>query len=472
MNDDALYPAPHAPMPVAERLKQDVFSPHGFPEILFWRGQWWQYNGKSWELVDELDIEGPIWRHLGRCFYQGKENLRPWSPTPGKVSNVLKPLAIISRPVSRQFEAPAWLDDGEHPDAKHLIALDNGVLNFRSGEFIPQHTPRLFNTWHLPFAYDAQASCPNFDAFLESIFDHDPHGQLALQEYAGYLISGRTDLQKALILIGPARGGKGTLSRTLQQLVGLSNVVSPSLGDIGNDFGLANLIGKQVAVIEDARNDYGRNNAVTVERLLSIIGEDAVAINRKNKEYWHGTLSTRFLIVSNEVPRFGDASGAVLSRFIPIRLKKSFKKNPDTGLGKRINQELPGIFNWALEGLARLETQGHFTQPATMADVIDLMSDLNSPVANFLDECTAYEITGDAEDWILLKDIHGDYKQWCEGVGGQAMKQPNFAQALAACDARLEYKNTAVGEHPKARRIFGVREVINPHAWQISKQSA
>jgi phage/plasmid-associated DNA primase len=34
-----------------------------------------------------------------------------------------------------------------------------------------------------------------------------------LQEWFGYILSGRTDLQKILLLIGPRRSGKGTTSR-------------------------------------------------------------------------------------------------------------------------------------------------------------------------------------------------------------------------------------------------------------------
>ncbi|HAT1137368.1 TPA: hypothetical protein I8W03_001379, partial [Corynebacterium striatum] len=92
--------------------------------------------------------------------------------------------------------------------------MNNGILDFRTRKFRPSHTPALFTTWHLPFDYDPHAECPTFEAFLNSIFEHDPAGRKTVQEFAGYAVSGRTDLQKALVIIGPARGGKGTLSRT------------------------------------------------------------------------------------------------------------------------------------------------------------------------------------------------------------------------------------------------------------------
>lgn len=471
MTDPIIYPPHFMSMDVADRVLQDVYSPNDVPEVLYWDKEWWRFNGKAWTGVDKEEIEGELTRHLQHVYYQSKDGLKPWAPTRNRISEIVWALGITSRPRNRDFKAPAWLGGGYTTNPANLIVMNNGILDFHTRKFQPSHTPALFTTWHLPFDYDPHAECPTFEAFLNSIFEHDPAGRKTVQEFAGYAVSGRTDLQKALVIIGPARGGKGTLSRTIQQLVGLSNVASPRLKDIGSEFGLAELIGKQLAVVEDARNDY-KDNPATVERLLSIIGEDAVAVNRKNRDFWHGTLPTRFLIVSNDVFSLGDNSGAILSRFVSVKLKKSFKDNPDPDLGKKINQELPGIFNWALAGLQRLEEQGKFTQPQTMEEVQGLMNDLNSPVANFLDETPQFELTRNPEDWVTRSELHHAYKAWCEEVGAHPMKQVNFVQALVAVDPGIESKNTAVGDLPKARRIFGIRKVQGVNSWLMNKQSA
>ena len=58
-----------------------------------------------------------------------------------------------------------------------------------------------------------------------------------------------------------------------------------------------------------------------VERLLSISGEDTLTIDRKYRDPWTGQLPTRFLVISNELPRFGDASGAIATRFVMLTLR-------------------------------------------------------------------------------------------------------------------------------------------------------
>ena len=90
-------------------------------------------------------------------------------------------------------------------------------------------------------------------AFLEELWPDDPESIAALQEFFGYVISGRLDLHKILLIVGPTRGGKGTIARILGKLIGPANVAGPTLSSLSGDFGLAPLIGKPLAVISDAR---------------------------------------------------------------------------------------------------------------------------------------------------------------------------------------------------------------------------
>ena len=87
------------------------------------------------------------------------------------------------------------------------------------------------------------------------------------------MLSGRTDLHKILLLVGPTRAGKGAIARVLAALVGKGNVAGPTLASLGTNFGLSPLLGKPLAVVSDARLGAGNAHQV-VERLLSISGED------------------------------------------------------------------------------------------------------------------------------------------------------------------------------------------------------
>lgn len=89
-------------------------------------------------------------------------------------------------------------------------------------------------------------------------------------------------------------------------------------GRLATNFGLQDLIGKTLAIVSDARLGPRANVQALAERLLSISGEDAITIDRKYKDPWTGPLGVRFLLLTNELPRFTDASGALAKRFVVL----------------------------------------------------------------------------------------------------------------------------------------------------------
>ena len=205
----------------------------------------------------------------------------------------------------------------------------------------------------------------------------------------GYALTPDTSQQKAFLIIGPKRSGKGTIARILTRVVGIENAVAPTIAGLGMNFGLAPLIGKRVAIISDARLGGRADQHAIAERLLSITGEDALTIDRKFQPAWTGRLQTRFVVLSNELPRLADAGGALASRFIVLPLTASFYGREDPGLTDRLLCELPGVLNWSIAGLRRLRNRGYFLQPPSAAEIVQDLEDLGSPITAFLrEECS------------------------------------------------------------------------------------
>lgn len=313
-----VFPSPGKSMPVARQLLAQVFStPTGEPTLAFWRGEWWMYRAGQWLIVEELEVKGQLYEALENATYWGEKRggeavVKEWTPSRAKIYNIVEPLqALVNKYVPNAVDAPAWIGTAHLDPAGEYLPMGNGLLHLPTRALSP-HTPSLFSTYCLPFDYQPGETCPTWAGFLSEVFAHDPKGQLLLQEYAGYIVSGRVDLHKGLLVVGPSRAGKGVISRTLKQMVGVTNTQSPSLKDFATDFGLAGLIGRPLAVVEDARGDDDQRNNALVERLLNITAGDVVQINRKHTDHWTGALPTRLMLFSNEVTRFMDASGAVV----------------------------------------------------------------------------------------------------------------------------------------------------------------
>jgi putative DNA primase/helicase len=237
------------------------------------------------------------------------------------------------------------------------------------------------------------------------------------------------------LLVGPKRGGKGTIGRVLTGLLGVHHVAAPTLASLSTNFGLQPLIGKPLALISDARLSTKADSKIVVERLLSISGEDSLTIDRKYPDPWTGRLPTRFLVMTNELPRLSDASGALASRFILFVLTRSFYGSENPKLTGELLAEAPSILNWALEGLDRLNARGYFVNPESGADAVRQMEDLSSPISAFIrDRCIVggrYAATMDA--------LWGSWKTWCEGDNRHPGVKTVFGRDLRAAVPTLKH---------------------------------
>ncbi|MFF7171706.1 DNA primase family protein [Streptomyces pseudovenezuelae] len=434
--DTEELPAPSNPLAVARRLLPDWQNEDGQLVRRRWRGSWMRWTGAHWREIDEAQVRKAMYERLEHVVYlapvkDGEFEQRDWAPTKQKIGNLLDALGAITL-VPTDTDAPAWIDGEGEPDGGPIVACENGLLRIRDRALLP-HTPGLFNLVSVPFAYDPAARAPTWDHFLSQIWPDDPDAIAAVQEWFGYVLSGRTDQQKILLMVGPSRSGKGTIARVLKELVGKENLAGPTLAGLGTNFGLSTLIGKPLAVIADARLDGNSNNSQVVERLLTISGEDTIDIDRKYREVWTGKLPTRLVILSNELPHFGDSSGVIARRFVLLNMRVSWLGKEDPTLFDRLTAEMPGILNWALEGLARLQRTKRITEPASSRDAVTTMQDTASPTSAFIRErCT----TGPACN-VPVDALWNVWREWAEDNGVRPGTKQVFGRNLLSVVPQL-----------------------------------
>jgi len=78
---------------------------------------------------------------------------------------------------------------------------------------------------------------------------------------------------------------------------------------------LAPLIGKPLAIISDARF-VGKTATSSLNGYFRSVEKTPWTVNRKYRDQWTGKLPSRLHVISNELPRLGDASTAVVGRII------------------------------------------------------------------------------------------------------------------------------------------------------------
>ena len=424
--DRNVWPSPNTPLlvagAVAERQRDE-----GRP-LRFWREGWYRYVGTHYRDLHERELRKSLSDLLSTARFVNKDGVRvAWNPRPASLKELVETLALESL-VGMDVEASSWLDGRKHL----VIPCSNGLLRVND-RMLLDHDPTYFGFHCLPFAYDAKATAPRWVQFLDEAWPDDPDAHALLQEWFGYVLSGRTDLHKMLMLIGVTRSGKSTITKVLDKLVGPTNCAWITAETLVSRFGMAQLVGKPLAVFADERMTVRGNEAVG--RILAITGEDAVPVEVKFKETYSARLPTRLMFCSNEVPTLPDAARAINNRMLSLHMDVSWLDNPnqDPSLVNKLLLELPGIFNWALEGLARLDdNSGRFSYARSADRVGELLQAGASPLREFVDEHCALA----PENTVAKEDLYGEWKVWAEANGRNPGSSADFGKKIFAAFGR------------------------------------
>ena len=302
----------------------------------------------------------------------------------------------------------AWKRLKEHPglyrprvdwDASGKVALANGVLDLRTRELIDWN-PRHFLRRKLAVAYDPGAKTVQFAAFMTRLFDdREPEIRAAsielLQEFAGGTLCIRLlhrEQRRALFLVGPSRTGKTELARLLACLAG-NPIASPSVGQIGERFGLACFFDATAWIRDDAVNEGDR---LDPQRFKTIVTGEPIDIERKRRAAVRVALAIPVVLTANSLPASRDASDAIFNRSLVVDLTHVLDEQAALNVRRHLrvphgmwladflfDREGPGILNWALEGLARLLERGAFAIPNTVSDAIQRFKDESNSVTEF-----------------------------------------------------------------------------------------
>jgi putative DNA primase/helicase len=424
----------------------------GVRTIHRYRGAFWKWTGSYYRLADDETMRSEIWDFLSKAQRLSDGAVKPFKPNRSHVGNVFDAL-IAATQLDESIEAPAWLGRYALP-ADEFTACNNGLLHLPTRKVYPA-TPEFFCVVATDVAYDPQApKPPKWHQFLDQLFGKDDESRLLLQEQFGYFLSADTSHQKIFMLVGPRRSGKGTIARILTAVLGKASVAGPTLSSLGFQFGLEPLITKSLAIISDARVDAKANKSVIVERTLSISGEDTMTVDRKFRQSWHGKLPTRLMIISNDLISLPEGSGAFAGRIMLLLLTNSFYGKEDRALTKKLQSELPGIFNWTLDGYTSLAERGHFKQPKRSEDAIEQIEMLGAPVKAFVRDHCEVGVNFEAP----TDNVWQEWKHSCqeEGRTNPGIKDW-FTRNLASAVPGLTVKKRRTKEGARYKIYSGIR---------------
>jgi putative DNA primase/helicase len=259
--------------------------------------------------------------------------------------------------------------------------------------------------------FDPDADCPRWKAFVDEVLA-EGSDRKKVQEFAGYMLHHWSiPYAKALFLVGPTASGKSTLLDTLGAMLGgdaVANLTPQQMA--GERFGGAELRGAWANI----RNDIPASTINNVGQLKEIIGGDPIKAEKKHQDPFMFEPNAKHAFSANQLPDAEVSDEAFFRRILLVPVPDTVPRGErDDRLDQKLEDELPGILNWALDGLDRLLKQGRFSADRTPGETQRTWERWGHSVDRFREDCLE-ESTGGA---IPKADLFAAYIAFCEDEG-------------------------------------------------------
>lgn len=366
--------------------------------------QFYIYKDGVWQTLFELEIEKMILEHPEYTYVV--------KYTDDKRKQIVRVLKVYVQKRLEFFNA-------------------KGYLNFDIGEFDPvtlnfyDHNKDNYSTMRINYPYDHSATCPLWLSTIEEILEKDNNKINMIQEFFGYCLTRDTSHRKSLLLLGESNCGKSTILNVLRSMVGSKNCSSVVLKWLSNPQYTPMLMNKLVNIDSDvssAAEDFEANFKV-------IASGEPINCNQKFIKTFDFTPYCKLVMAANVFPKIKDHSSAVYNKLLVIPCNRIFtEKEMNRNLSKELDKELSGIFNWAVQGLRRLQQRGMFEELDFIKEAVQELEDENNPTNVFFEEHVEVEMLNNT--FVEKMDLFNKYIAWCTAGNHFKLSRARFGSAV------------------------------------------
>lgn len=383
--------------------------------VRYHAGAFYMFNGRIYEVVESVVVE-QAFQMLVEKMRIGPAMSRP-SIRRDSFMEVIKNYNVLVP----QFD---------------VVAFSNGVVDFGLSRANPKampFSPHYHVTYFHPYDFDPKAKCPRWTSFLDEVLpDRDQRD--ILQMFLGLGLVQRGDaynpydgkmsnkIELCLMMIGGGANGKSVIFEVMCAVFGRERISKMDYAELtaDGDEGMRGRYPIRNAIFNWSSDSdpkkFGKKNTGMFKRLVS--GEPVPY--RKLGENVLESRSLPYMIFSlNDTPESGDASLGMIRRLQYVYFEVTIPKAKQDPLlaAKIIKSELPGVFNWVLEGERMLRKRKFVFPDTKKTERLRILTYLKTnPVVSWT---TAYHIRPDrwvrneVPVWIQASVLYDSLVQFC-----------------------------------------------------------
>lgn len=379
------------------------------------------YNGKFWVQVPEQMFGDFVNKCARRAGMDEVDVIDP------EIMTHLYNTIIFSKAQFRMVRVP---------DNEVWINLKNGTLEIRNdGEVrLREHRPEDGLRYVLPYSYDPNADCEMFKAFLDQMLPYEGVQDL-LAQFIGFVFTHDIKLEKMLVFYGFGSNGKSVIITVLDELFGKQNVSEVPLNELTNDATKLPIIENKLLNLSS--ENMKELNPAVLKTLVS--GEPVIGKKLYSDPYTIYNYA-KFIASFNKLPKAENTHG-FFRRLIIVPFNVTISDaEADVDLPEKLCQELPGILNWAIQGLKVFLKTKKLAVPDVCREAMTRYVKMSDSVHLFLDEMCQH----DSVIKTSGPDLYKAYRSYCRDDGMMHLGKNNFYERLVSLGVERTNPNNKV----------------------------
>jgi putative DNA primase/helicase len=413
---------------------------------------WFVWNGKRWVCDEKMvAIQGKAKETALSIFDEIKASADPKamfaharrSQSKKAIENMIwlarSEPGIAAR--ITEFDADGW-----------LLNLANGTLDLRTGELRMHRREDLISNL-VEIAFDPSADCELWDAFLWRVLDRNDELYAYLRRFVGYLLVGDTSDQSLHFLYGLGANGKSVFCEVLMRLLGeYAIAVSPDMIMLKRHGGIPNDVARLRGVRAALMNETSQGARFDEAKLKDLTGGDTLQARFLHQEFFDFKPTHRLVIRGNHKPAINGNDEGIWRRLRLVPFTVSIPADEqDRHLLRKLEAELPGILNWALQGCREWQTEG-LKPPPIVADAVRAYREESDTLGRFIGECCEVRTLAQVKFSALFQR----YQQFAEKAGERWIAHKDLPSEMGR--RGFTHKRTKTGG-----MFFGL-ELLEPEA--------
>ena len=401
-------------------------------------GKWFVWDGRRWEMDARLtareQAKATCRSEAQRCNKGKAAKLIASARTVSSVERLgqCDPRLVA---VTDQWDSDPW-----------LLNTPDGTIDLRTGDMRP-HNPDDYITKMTGVSPDFEMLTPIWDAFLKRITAGDEELEGYLQRKTGYELTGVTREHTLFFSYGTGANGKSTYSNAVTACLGDYHQTAPiETFTVSNQdrhpTELARLRGARLVTAMET--EEGRRWAES--RIKQLTGDDPVAARFMRQDFFEYRPQFKLDISGNHKPSLRSVDEAIRRRFnlIPFTVTIPLEER-DQKFGDKLQDELPGILAWAIQGCKEWQVKG-LNPPKAVTEATAAYLAAEDSITAWIEDCCERNV----DAFEAQAELFRSWKTWAEMAGEHVGSQKTLMQ-------KLEVRGCTPARRAAARGLIGLK---------------